>query len=69
MTLEITKEVHYLSVFDRDGRPEEKEREEKTLSERDLWDIVGIGLSGSSGISKSASKSTFNLFGNILYTS
>lgn len=57
MTLETTKEVHYLSVFDRDGRPEERGVEGKTLSERELWNI---GLSGSSGISKSAAKSTFD---------
>jgi len=57
LTLGTTKEVLYLSVFDRDGRPEERGREGKTLSERDLWDS---GLSASSGISKSASKSTFD---------
>jgi len=57
LTLGTTKEVLYLSVFDRDGRPEERGREGKMLSERDLWDS---GLSASSGISKSASKSTFD---------
>ncbi len=54
--------VDYLSVFDRDGRPDDKRGEGKMLSERGLWDILGIGISGSSGTSKSASKKKLRTF-------